>query len=267
MDIKMDRQSAAKLGIILKPFPINLGGYEDKYKVSNDGKIWSDYINGFIKPYFSKGGYLRVKINFGERNKKYMVHRLVALAFIKNKNPNLYTQVDHINCNRTDNRVENLRWVTPKQNTQHSLSLGNRDWYKYKMIHFDTGEILEFSNAAKLCKYFGRSYQTGTISKNANTGKPVSKGVFSGWIIERELTKKVQRPSSAEEYTQVGGNGNNPTGNILSRVLIWSNLYRNIELSQNFYIDPADRDGQGLTPLAEYNGAYFCRSVRADCSG
>ena len=41
MDIKMDRQSAAKSDIIFKPFPIDLNGYETKYKVTNDGRIWS----------------------------------------------------------------------------------------------------------------------------------------------------------------------------------------------------------------------------------
>ena len=64
-----------------------------------------------------------------------MVHRLVALSFIENKNPELYTQVDHIDCNRTNNNVYNLRWVTPKQNTRHAILLGNRDWYKYKFIN------------------------------------------------------------------------------------------------------------------------------------
>jgi hypothetical protein len=158
MDIKMNRQSAAKLDLILKPFPIDLGGYEEKYLVSNDGRIWSEYLQDFLKPYYSKGGYMRVKINFGDRNKKFMVHRLVAMAFIKNENPEILTQVDHIDCNRINNCVENLRWVTPKENTQHSLKLGNRDWYKYRFINSETGEILEFNNAAKACKYFGRSY-------------------------------------------------------------------------------------------------------------
>lgn len=154
----MNRQSAAKLDTILKPFPINLDGYENKYKVSNDGRVWSEYLQDFMKPYYSKGGYLRVKVNFGDRNKKFMVHRLVALAFIDNPDPENLTQVDHIDCNRTNNRVDNLRWVTPKQNTQHSLLVGNRDWYKYRFINSITGEVLEFSNAAKVCKYFGRSY-------------------------------------------------------------------------------------------------------------
>ena len=229
MDIKMDRQSAAKSDIIFKPFPINLNGYETKYKVTNDGRIWSEYLQGFMKPYFSKGGYMRVKVNFGERNKKFMVHRLVALAFIENKDPENLTQVDHINCNRTDNCVENLRWVTPKQNTQHAFEAGNRDWYKYKFINAATGEILRFDNANKVCKYFGGSYQVGTIIKYANTGQIVKQGRFAGWIIERENVRKVQRPSQAQEQGEATRNGSNPTDDFKSRVLIWSNLIRNDE--------------------------------------
>ena len=113
MSTNTNRQSAAKLDIILNPFPIYLDGYESKYKVTNDGRIWSEYLNGYLKPYYSKGGYMRVKVNFGERNKKFMVHKLVAMAFIPNNDVNK-TQVDHIDSNRVNNNVDNLRWVTPK---------------------------------------------------------------------------------------------------------------------------------------------------------
>lgn len=173
MDINMDRQSAAKPNLVFKPFPINLNGYENNYKVSNDGRIWSEYLQNYLKPYFSKGGYMRVKVNFGDRNKKFMVHRLVAMAFIKNDDPDKKTQVDHINCNRTDNKVENLRWVTPKENTYHAIEKGNRDKYKYTFINCITKQVLEFPNATKICKYFGGTYQLGTINKYANTGIPV----------------------------------------------------------------------------------------------
>lgn len=250
----MNRQSAAKLNLILKPFPVDLGGYETKYSVSSDGRIWSEYLQDFLKPYYSKGGYMRVKVNFGDRNKKFMVHRLVAMAFVSNPNPERFTQVDHIDCNRTNNCANNLRWVTPKENTYHAIELGNRDWYKYRFISTFTGETLEFSNANKACKYFGGTYQIGTINKYANTGSPVKSGNFAGWIIEKERVKKVQRPSLTREQEQALRNGNNPTDDFQSRVLIWSDLHRNMQLSQNYYIRPDNRDGYRFAIYTEHNG-------------
>lgn len=259
MDIKMNSQSAAKFAIVFKPFPIDLGGYEKNYKITNDGRVWSEYLKGFMKPFYSRGGYMRVKINFGDRNKKYMVHRLVAMAFIPNKNPEIYTQVDHIDCNRTNNCVDNLRWVTPKENTIHSIVSGERNVYKYKLTNIYTGEVLEFDYYTKVCKYFNIHPTNSTIYYHANTGQAVKSGKFEGWIIER--SKKVQRPSSAEEQDKVIRNGNSPTDDIKSRALIWSNLYGNIE--QSLY-RPAQRRAEELRTLLNKNGSYFSRSVRAD---
>ena len=195
----MNRQSAAKHELVLKPFPVDLNGYEKNYKVSNDGRIWSEYLQDFMKPYYSKGGYVRVKVNFGDRNKKFMVHRLVAMAFIPNKDPETFTQVDHIDSNRINNCVENLRWVTPKENTKHAFDIGNRDLFKYTFTDTYTGEVLEFKNAHKACKYFGKAYQVGTINKYANTGIIVPSGFYKGYLIEKEPIVKVQRPSLARE--------------------------------------------------------------------
>lgn len=158
MDIKMDRQSAAKHDLVFKPFPIDLGGYEQNYKVTSDGRVFSEYMQDFLKPYCTKGGYVRYKINYGDRNKKFQAHRLVALAFIPNNDPENKTQVDHIDNDRTNNCVENLRWMTPKENTWHAIDSGNRDRFKYTLIHSKTKEKLEFSNAHKISKYFGKAY-------------------------------------------------------------------------------------------------------------
>ena len=261
----MNRQSAAKRELVFKPFPIYLDGYEKNYKVTNDGRVFSEYLQDFIKPYYTRGGYVRYKVNFGDRNKKFQAHRLVALAFIPNDDPKNKIQVDHIDNDRTNNCVENLRWVTPKENTRHAMDSGNRDWYKYTLIHSETGEILEFSNAAKISKYFGKSYQVGTINKYANTNKPVPSGFYTGWLIYKEPITKVQRPSLAREQDQAIRNGNNPTDTeFMSRVLIWSDLHRNMKLSQNYYIEPLIRDGYKLAIYTEQDGTYNEWFVRAD---
>ena len=140
---------------------------------------------------------MRVKVNFGDHNKKFMVHRLVAMAFIENDSPESKTQVDHIDCNRTNNRVDNLRWITPKENTKHSIDNGFRNVFTYVLVNHTTKEKLVFDKISKLCKYFNVSETNSTPGTYANTGKVVKAGVFAGWEIQRY--KKVQRPSPAGE--------------------------------------------------------------------
>ncbi|WP_275553666.1 NUMOD4 motif-containing HNH endonuclease [Mixta sp. Marseille-Q2659] len=104
------------------------------YEVSNYGRFRSKdrkdikrpyerWIKGKIMtPFISKGtGYLQVKIN----RKNYNLHRLVATAFCDGSAPSLV--VNHKNGIRTDNRAENLEWVTHSENIRHAFrELGKR---------------------------------------------------------------------------------------------------------------------------------------------
>ena len=86
--------------------------------VRSNGEVFVP-ANGSNKAHWTFGnkersGYLRVQIN----GKFYKVHRLVAETFIQN--PENKSQVDHINRNRTDNRVENLHWCTPSENCRNT---------------------------------------------------------------------------------------------------------------------------------------------------
>ena len=63
------------------------------------------------------GGYLRVAVTQDKKKKHLYVHRLVAMAFIGEGSG----EVDHIDGNKLNNRVDNLRWVTPSENKKHSF--------------------------------------------------------------------------------------------------------------------------------------------------
>ena len=106
--------------------------YEGLYEVSSLGNVRSvdRYVmNGNryrllkgkpIKVFPDSKGYLRVRLCKNNKAKNYSVHRLVANAFIPN--PNNLPCIDHINTIRDDNRVENLRWCTQKENSNNPLT-------------------------------------------------------------------------------------------------------------------------------------------------
>lgn len=83
------------------------------YIVYSNGKVWSKSINTYLKPLL-KGKYLSVKII----EKTIRIHRLVAECFIEN--PNSLPEINHLNGDKLDNRMENLEWCNHKQNMKHA---------------------------------------------------------------------------------------------------------------------------------------------------
>jgi hypothetical protein len=91
-------------------------GFENEYKVSNMGNVYSLRLNKLMNKNISNRGYERVTIN----KKNISVHRLVCIAFLGlNENKKF---VNHINGIKHDNRLDNLEWVTPRENSIHYLS-------------------------------------------------------------------------------------------------------------------------------------------------
>lgn len=93
-------------------------GWED-YTIDTNGNVFSKRKNKYLKQTVNKYGYCKVTLQKNKFRKMFSVHRLVANAFISN--PNNLPQVNHIDSNRVNNNVENLEWVTAKDNTQHAI--------------------------------------------------------------------------------------------------------------------------------------------------
>lgn len=115
---------------------VDVKGYEGLYEVSNLGNVKSverKSWNGFtlirqpeiiLKTGNNGKGYLFVNLSKDNKVKQFYVHRLVAIAFIKNEEDK--PQVNHIDGNKANNNVENLEWLTCSENNKHAFETNLR---------------------------------------------------------------------------------------------------------------------------------------------
>ena len=188
-------------------------GYEGLYEVSNLGNVRSVdrhvmYGNHYhllkgkpIKSFPNSRGYLRINLSKNNKVKQYPVHRLVANAFIPN--PKNLPCIDHINTIRDDNRVENLRWCSQKENMNNPISrkrliegirrsitperiekanIAKRP-YDYITGKGRNGEPLHFRSVKEAAEYLGVPY--GSLNAVMNGLSPV-RDDFKIWFKGKE---------------------------------------------------------------------------------
>lgn len=166
----------------------DIDGGKGVYQVSNFCNVRSldhyskgcykttQFIKGQIlkQHLFKKTGYLYVTLHIDGKHKKCLVHRLVAEAFIPN--PNNYPTVDHINRIRTDNRIENLRWLPHKLQTKNSSVVKSVEQYT-----LDGQFVAEYYSAAEAER------QTGIKSCNITLACQGKQKTAGGYIWKYSL--------------------------------------------------------------------------------
>lgn len=146
----------------------------DDYDITRDGEVIAKRNGKALKGQPNSKGYLRVAIG----KKRYFVHRLVAERYVPN--PENKPQVNHKNGDKTDNRADNLEWITNAENRAHAVENGLQihgskcPWAK--LTEEDVAIIKASDEPRKaLADRFGVSVTTISGIRSGRTWKTVEK--------------------------------------------------------------------------------------------
>lgn len=137
--------------------------YDDEYHVSEDGDIYSTYINRCLKHAKDLDGYHRVDIH----GRHMKVHKLVYNTWVGEVEPGMI--IRHYDDNKDNNHISNLVVGTQKENIHDAIRNGHRDrgGRTHTLVVYDklTNERLTFCPAEKFIEYSGHSCQNGGLSR------------------------------------------------------------------------------------------------------
>ena len=145
----------------------DIEGYEGLYVINKTGKVLSVRTKKEKKPYLLPNGYLQIKLHKNSKRKAFFVHRLVLKTFGGNPDLPEHT-VNHINGVKTDNRIENLEWLSQRDNKLHStevLKVGiGEARSQSKLSNADVTEIRDRASSGEKAKSIAKSFSVSTLT-------------------------------------------------------------------------------------------------------
>lgn len=163
--------------------------YEGLYTISNKGVIRSLYTGKIIKQYLNRYGYYQVRLYKNRKPRNFTVHRLVAETFI----PNIHNaeSVNHIDGNKTNNKVENLEWCSFSDNFNKAYNNGLLPKGTHNGNAIFNDEQIRFIRDAYKSGYSGRQ-----LARVFNTTHDVI-----GDIISRKSYSNISDTKKNEQYS------------------------------------------------------------------
>lgn len=156
---------------------LDIKAYEGLYSITSCGKVYSHKRKKFLKSVKDTGGYYVVTLSKNNQKRKFLIHRLVLEAYLPIKNMSSL-QVNHKNENKEDNFLNNLEWVTNKENINYGtrnkrvgekLKVSNKNNPKlsFKIICVDLQK--EFPSIREAARQMG--LDASYLSKQIKQGK------------------------------------------------------------------------------------------------
>lgn len=145
----------------------------ENYSINEKGEIKNNITKKILSPSINKdSGYYQIDLWKDNKSRKYTLHRLVANNFIPN--PENKPTVDHIDGNRLNNNVSNLRWATYSEQNSRFNTFGVRS-EKIKVVNINGGELI-FNRIKDVAEYFdcnisniSQMLKKGTFGKRGKT--------------------------------------------------------------------------------------------------
>jgi len=134
------------------------------YSITKDGQVWSNCYKRWLKPSKNIQGYLYVGLTINKKQHQCRVHRLVLETYVSPCPQGM--QCRHLNGNKQDNRLENLKWGTGSENAQDAVRHGTHNWLKHNRTH-SPGQKL--NTIEKEMIFYARYYNTCTTQELADT--------------------------------------------------------------------------------------------------